>query len=147
MTARRDELLGMLEQEFGVMIRRARRVIGERARSVHPDLQPSSYLMLGHVRAHGPLRASTMSAVFDLDKGAVSRQVQHLLDLGFIEGTPDPADGRATLLSISDEGARRLDEVREQRRKWLDDKLDDWDEAALGDFTGMLIRYNNAMGR
>ena len=29
-----------LEQEVGVMIRRIRRVIGERARAVHPDLQP-----------------------------------------------------------------------------------------------------------
>ena len=35
-----------LEQEVGVLIRRVRRVIGERARLVHPDLQPASYLLL-----------------------------------------------------------------------------------------------------
>ena len=44
-TARADLLTG-LEQEVGVMIRRIRRVIRERAHAVHPDLQSSSYLML-----------------------------------------------------------------------------------------------------
>jgi hypothetical protein len=42
----RAEELGRLEQEVGVLIRRVKRVIGERARAVHPDLQPASYLML-----------------------------------------------------------------------------------------------------
>ena len=44
MTSRADSLRA--SSEVGVLIRRIRRVIGERARAVHPDLQPASYLML-----------------------------------------------------------------------------------------------------
>ncbi len=39
-TMSRAETVRALEHEVGVLIRRVRRVIGERARAVHPDLQP-----------------------------------------------------------------------------------------------------------
>ena len=87
-----------------MLIRRVRRVIGERARAVHPDLQPPAYLMLGYVLDEGPIRASELCTVFDIDKGGISRQVQHLVDLGLVDRTPDPDDGRATLISVSDDG-------------------------------------------
>jgi DNA-binding MarR family transcriptional regulator len=143
----RAESIRLLEQEVGVLIRRVRRVIGERARAVHESLQPASYLMLGYVSEFGPIRASAMAEIFDIDKGAISRQVQHLIDLGLIERTPDPADGRATLLSTTDEAARRLEDVAEHRRKWLDEQLGDWSDAQLNGFIRELGRYNAALSQ
>jgi len=128
-------------------VRRVRRVIRERARLVHPELQPSSYLMLGHLRDAGPLRASAMCEVFDLDKGAVSRQVQHLLDLGLVDRTPDPDDGRATLIAVSDEGLRRMADVADHRRKLLDERLSGWTAEELAAFVDQLSRYNAALGQ
>ncbi len=84
----RAESLRMLESEVGVLIRRVRRVIGERARALHPDLPASSYLMLTTVAQNGPLRASALAEQFDMDKGAISRQVRHLADLGLLDCTP-----------------------------------------------------------
>ena len=87
-----------------MLIRRIRRVIGERARAVHEDLQPASYLMLAWLASDGPgAGRRRWSRTFDIDKGAVSRQVQHLVDLGLVERTPDPDDGRATLVAASDD--------------------------------------------
>lgn len=146
MTTARPDALRELEREVGVLIRRVRRVIGERARLVHPDLQSSSYLMLGYVVDHGPLRASAMSTIFDVDKGAISRQVQHLVDLGLVDRTPDPDDGRATLISVSDEGARRFRDVTEHRRKWFDERLGDWTAEEILAFAGTMHRYNQALG-
>jgi hypothetical protein len=57
----RSEELGRLEQEVGVLIRRVKRVIGERARAVHPELQPASYLMLTYLADQGPRRSSELS--------------------------------------------------------------------------------------
>ena len=145
-TLDRGDALKDLEVEVGVLIRRVRRVIGERARAVHPDLLPSSYLMLGYVRDHGPLRASAMCTVFEIDKGAISRQVQHLLDLGLVDRAPDPEDGRATLLSVSDEGVRRLEVVAEERRELLAERLGDWPVEELREFAVSLRRYNDALG-
>jgi DNA-binding MarR family transcriptional regulator len=141
-TSTRTDLLGGLEQEVGVMIRRIRRVIGERSRAVHPDLQASAYLMLSWLTTNGPQRASAMAEAFDIDKGAISRQVQHLADLGLVDRTPDPDDGRAALVSASAEAVARLTEVHDDRRRWLDDRLDDWPEADLSEFVRLLGRYN-----
>nr|WP_221634299.1 MarR family transcriptional regulator [Nocardioides luti] len=135
----------MLEQEVGVLIRRVKRVIGLRARAVHPDLQPSSYLMLAFLAEKGPLRSSAMAETFDIDKGAISRQVQHLTELGLVDRTPDPDDGRASLVSASDEAVRRLNAVAADRRTWLDERLGDWTDDELTGFVDVLGRYNRAL--
>jgi DNA-binding MarR family transcriptional regulator len=143
----RAESLRLLEQEVGVLIRRVRRVIGERARAVHADLQPAAYLMLGHLAEHGPMRASSMAEAFDVDKGAISRQVQHLIDLGLVDRSPDPADGRATLLSANAAAVDRLEAVADLRRRHLQERLGDWDDDELADLAGTLQRYNATLGR
>ena len=141
----RAEELGRLERELGVLIRRVRRVIGERARAVHPDLQPASYLMLTFLVAEGPQRSSVVSERFNVDKGAISRQVQHLCDLGLLVREPDPADGRAMLISASPDAVHRLEAVDRDRRRWLDEQPAEWTEADLRDFVGGLSRYNTAL--
>jgi DNA-binding MarR family transcriptional regulator len=141
----RADSLRQLEHEVGVLIRRIKRVIGERAQAVHQDLQPASYLMLGYLAEQGPLRASAMAEVFHIDKGAISRQVQHLVELGLVARTPDPADGRATLVAATDDAVRRMADVAEHRRKWLDEQLGDWSDEELLDFVKVLGRYNEAL--
>ena len=44
----RIRTLHALEQEVGILMRRVRRALSERAALVHPSLQPSSYVMLAH---------------------------------------------------------------------------------------------------
>src|SRR4051794_38639937 len=144
MTSRADSLRH-LEREVGVLIRRIKRVIGERARAVHPDLQPASYLMLSWLVDQGPVRATSMVENFNIDKGAVSRQLQHLDDLGLVVRTPDPDDGRANLVAVSDDARRRLADVAEHRRKWLDEQLGDWTAEELENFATTLEKYNSAL--
>lgn len=141
----RPESLRLLEHEIGVLIRRIRRVIGVRARAVHADLQPASYLMLAHLAESGPLRSSAIAETFDVDKGAVSRQVQHLVDLGLVARTPDPEDGRASLVSATEDAVRRMADVAAQRREWLDERLGGWSDDELTSFVAGLGRYNSAL--
>ena len=129
--APRPESLTRLEQEVGVLVRRIRRVIAERAGAVHAELQPASYLMLAHVAEHGPMRASTVADLFSIDKGAISRQVTHLIELGLIEKSRDPEDGRAWLLTATPDAR---------------DRLDDWESGDLETFTALLARYNESLG-
>jgi DNA-binding MarR family transcriptional regulator len=142
--SRADEL-GRLEEEVGVLIRRVRRVIGDRARAVHDDLQPASYLMLSYLVTSGPQRSSVLSERFGVDKGAISRQVQHLVDLGLLDRAPDPVDGRATLVSASADAVRRMEAILSERRHWLDERLNEWSEDDLRDFASGLARYNSAL--
>lgn len=144
-SASRPESLRQLEHEVGVLIRRIRRVIGERSRAVHPDLQPASYLLLAYLAESGPMRSSAIAGTFDVDKGAISRQVQHLVDLGLVDRQPDPDDGRATLVSASESAVRRLAEVSSERRRWLDERLSDWSDDDLRGLVESLGRYNGAL--
>lgn len=141
----RADTLRDLETEVGVLIRRVRRVIGERARLVHPSLQPASYLILTTIAQDQPVRASAISELFDVDKGAISRQVRHLVDLGLLTHEKDPADARASLLSLTDEARTRLADVTEHRQKQLGEKLSDWSDEALSSFVAELSRYNASL--
>ena len=141
----RADTLRDLEHEVGVLIRRVRRVIGERARAVHPDLMPASYLMLTYLAQNGAMRSSAVAEKFDIDKGAISRQVQHLTELGLLVRVPDPDDGRASLVSASDDALRRIAVIGDDRRKWLDERLGEWSAAELTDFVAGLSRYNAAL--
>jgi len=130
-----------------VLVRRIRRVIAERARLVHPDLQPASYLMLSHVAENGPMRASSVADLFTVDKGAISRQVTHLMELGLVQKTRDPEDGRAWLLSATPDAKERLRTVTEQRRTYLAERLEGWEAGDLELFTDLLARYNDSLGQ
>lgn len=130
-----------------MLVRRIRRVIAERARLVHPDLQPASYLMLSHVAENGPMRASAVADLFTVDKGAISRQVTHLMELGLVEKSRDPEDGRAWLLSATPDAVQRLRTVAEQRRTYLAERLDGWEAGDLERFTDLLARYNDSLGQ
>lgn len=134
-----------LERELSTLIRRLKRVVAERAAEVHPELQPAAYWILTHLEHHGSQRAATVADHLELDKGAVSRHVQHLLDLGLLDRSPDPADGRATLLSLSEDGARRLSTVDQHRRQWFDEVLGSWDDDELAGFADDLSRYNRTL--
>lgn len=141
----RADTLRLLEREVGVLIRRVKRVIHERARTVHPDLQPASYLMLSWLADSGPVRPSAMVESFSIDKGAVSRQLQHLVDLGLVDRIPDPDDGRASLVSISEDARRRLQVVAADRRAWLSQQLGGWSDEELTGFATTLGRYNETL--
>ena len=134
-----------LENEIAVLARRIRRVIAERARMLHPELSAVSYSILGALVHSGPHRASELVELFSVDKGAVSRHIQFLQELGFVERTPDPEDRRAAIIAISAEGIRRLEEVSTQRREEVGASLADWTEAELEQFVLALGRYNAAL--
>ncbi|HET7684172.1 MAG TPA: MarR family transcriptional regulator [Marmoricola sp.] len=141
----RVEMLRGLEHEIGILLRRVRKVIGERAYLVHPELNTSAYFLLGTLTEFGPRRASELADLFQLDKGAVSRVVHQLMELELVERTPDPEDGRASILRVTEVGRQRMAEVSELRRRQLSDKLGEWDDADLDQLVAYLARYNAAL--
>lgn len=128
-----------------MLIQRVKRLIGERARTLHPDLHPVTYLLLSHVIQHGPVRAAELVEAFGMDKGGVSRQVQHLCDLGLVEREDDPADRRAMLIVASDLAHARVRELQQARTAVVDERLGEWSDDDLADFVHRLALYNQAL--
>ena len=144
-THTRNDDLRRIESEVGSLIRRVKRVMGERAREVHPELHPMTYFILTHLAASGPMRGADLSDAFGMDKGGVSRQVQALVDLGLVERQPDPEDRRAILLDATDEGRSRLATVNRNRSDRFDQRLSGWSDADLSLFASQLASYNLAL--
>ena len=129
-------------EELRVISRRFKRLVAERAAEVHPQLQSASYHLLAYLVENGATRASDLACRFEIDKGAISRQLQHLVDLGLAERTPDPEDGRAQLVSASPEAARLITEVMATQRRAQRARLSGWSDAELKTLASQLGRFN-----
>lgn len=141
------ETLVGLEHEVGILVRRIRRVLAERAAGVDDRLSTPSFLMLTYLAENGSRRSADIVEHFDIDKGAISRQVHQLTELGLVTRSPDPQDGRAQLIEVTARGHTRLREMSERRRSMLVQRLSDWDDADLAMFVELLGRYNASLGQ
>jgi DNA-binding MarR family transcriptional regulator len=142
---RRHAAIRALEHEIGALLRRIRRGLNDRAMQVHPDLNLVTYMMLSTLEEHGPRRAADLAETFALDKGSVSRAVHQLVALGLVARSPDPTDGRASVLAVTDEAVRRLAKVHEHRRETFDHRLAAWEPAEIEDLADRLARFNRAL--
>ena len=100
--------------------------VRQQAPRQHPQVDPMAYPLLFNLQG-GPLRVSALAEVVHSDVSTVSRQVSTLVDLGFVTRGPDPDDGRAQALTLTDEGNDLLHRLRTMREQWLQGLLADWD--------------------
>jgi DNA-binding MarR family transcriptional regulator len=132
----------VVERELVMMFRRARNVSMAVASQVHPDLDPASYSLLLMVDDAGSLRGMDVADRTGLDKSTVSRQIATLVDLDLLERVPDPDDGRARRIQLSDLGRERLAEVRRQRSKHLRREFASWSTEDLRHLARLLAKLN-----
>jgi DNA-binding MarR family transcriptional regulator len=134
-----------LERELTVLLRRARASQGEMAREVHPDLESSAYGLLVRLDEGGRQRATELAAYIGVGKATMSRQLRALEELGLIAREPDPADGRAWLVALTQEGHDRVSRVREARRARYARRLADWDPREVVELARLLHQLNRGM--
>lgn len=134
---------GALEREFAIFVRRARAASERMSREVHPDLDASAYGLLVCLRGHGPHRPSDLADHVGVGKATITRQLKPLEALGFIERLPDPDDGRAHLIALTEKGQERMTTVREARRDRMHEHLASWPEDDIRTLTTLLGRFND----
>ena len=122
----RTEAVRALEAEFGELINRFRRVISENANRVSPGMLPGAYKVFTTIVRRESITLSALAESLMADKGQISRTVRELEQLGLIERTPDPEDGRSSLLSPTPEGLERLAQARAPQERTLVDALEEW---------------------
>ncbi|MBQ0995844.1 MarR family transcriptional regulator [Streptomyces sp. RK62] len=134
-----------LERELTVLFRRARAKQGEMAREVHPDLESAAYGLLVRLDESGQLRATELAAYIGVGKATMSRQLRALEDLGLVAREPDPADGRAWLVHLTEEGRRRVAKVREARRARYVAQMSHWEREEVAELARLLNQLNRGM--
>jgi DNA-binding MarR family transcriptional regulator len=131
-----------LERELAVFLRRARASSGEMARSLHPGLESAAYGLLVRLEESGALRATELAGYFGVGKATMSRQLRALEELGLVVREPDPADGRASLVRLTEEGLARFRQVRDARRERYVARLADWDRGEIAELARLLHQLN-----
>ena len=134
-----------LERELSVLLRRARGSWAQMAREVHPELEPAAYGLLLRLEEVGGARLTDLSTYFGVGKPTVSRQVRLLERLGLVQRHADANDGRAQELQLTEDGLRRVREVRQARRKQFRTLLASWDQAEVEDLGWLLRRFNEVL--
>ena len=99
--------------------------VRQQAPRQHPQVDPMAYPLLFNLAA-APMRVSALAEAVHSDVSTVSRQVSTLVELGFVTRGPDPDDGRAQALTLTDEGLVLLHAIREGRDRWLQGLLARW---------------------
>lgn len=120
----RTELAARLRLAVGRLHRRIR-IDG---RESIPPLQLSALVT---VEDHGPLRLSELARREAVTAPTMSRVLGALDEQGLVVRTPDPQDARGVLITLSEAGASRLDEVRTHRTALVARRLTRLDSAQL----------------
>ncbi|MCR2784757.1 MULTISPECIES: winged helix DNA-binding protein [unclassified Microbacterium] len=105
------------------------------------DIQPVYILGLG-----GPQRASDLATNLRVTRPTMSKQLSRLDAAGLIAKSPDPADGRATIVSLTEAGARVFALLVAQGLEMIDGALHDWDAAERRTFAELTLRFVRAVG-
>ncbi|MBW0091455.1 MarR family transcriptional regulator [Pseudonocardia sp. KRD-184] len=143
--AAHDEAVQRLEREISLLLRRSRSVLRTLATRLHPDVDAASYAVLLAIARSSPLRLVDLAEEFGLDKSTMSRQISSLLALGLLRRRPDPEDGRAFLLELSDGGRERLEEVSRARHEEFRSRLASWSADDVGTLADGLTRLATSL--
>jgi len=100
------------------IVRTARRLRQEAAGEAS-GLTPTATATLASIEHHGPLTPSELADIERVKRPTMTRTLGCLERAGLIERTPDPADGRSSLIAINAAGRERLRRLRGRKNAYL----------------------------
>jgi DNA-binding MarR family transcriptional regulator len=111
--ARSAALATELRAVFGRLKRRLREQVGD------GDLTPSQISVLLRLEREGPRTTSNLARLEGMRPQSMGSVIAPLQAAGLVSGRPDPADGRQTLLSLTESCRKWVEEGRAARQDWL----------------------------
>jgi DNA-binding MarR family transcriptional regulator len=131
-------LAAELRAIFGKLKRKLREQ-GERN-----DLAPSQVSVLLRLEKDGPAAVSSLARAEGMRPQSMSAIMTSLLEAGLVDGSPDPNDGRQTLISLSRKCQKLFKEGRAARQDWLtttiQKKFSSQEQEKLAAAVGLLTR-------
>jgi DNA-binding MarR family transcriptional regulator len=101
----------------------------------------SAHVILLLIAMHGPLRVADLAVKMCVDASTVSRQTAWLVNDGLLRRTSDPADGRASVLALTDRGESVAATVAKRRRELFSRIINDWPDGDVQIFSSLLRRF------
>lgn len=86
-------------------------------------LTPSRYTALAILLKRGTMRTGDLAAAMAISRPTATRLVDALEEADLIDRAPDPADGRATVVALSEQGQSVIREIRSEATSGLRDNI------------------------
>jgi DNA-binding MarR family transcriptional regulator len=134
---------GEVADALGRLLQRGTRarLYGRLTAGLDEALDEATYPVISGLARTGSRSAAQLAADVGLDRSVVSRHATRLERSGLIERRPDPADQRATLLSLTGYGRQAVQEMRQRLAAVFDEYLDDWPAPEATLFATLLRRF------
>lgn len=135
-----EHSLETIDLELAILVRR----ITSMSTKKFGNLDRSAYLLLHQIISHGPAGVKAFADELQLDISTVSRQVAALENKGYVYRIPDPLDGRAYSLQITELGTSEFNDYQQLRFEKIADILKGWSEEERQLFGQLLRKYNRS---
>lgn len=110
----------------------------------HDEVDTAAYPVLFSLATQGPVRVSDLSTAIHSEISTVSRQVTLLVGLGLATKAPDPSDGRAHVVELTDGGRTVVADIQASRAAWFQQLLEYW-PGEVDTFTHDLRRLGDVL--
>src|SRR5215470_3111168 len=118
-TVASDEHLAEAAAQLRMAIVRTARRLRQEAAAETSGLTPTSVAALVTIERHGPLTPSELAEIERVKRPTVTRTLGCLEREGLVDRTPDPADGRSSLVAVNGAGRERLRRLRSRKNAYL----------------------------
>ncbi len=117
--------------------------IGRRLKAKQPGdtIDHSAHIVLFVLRCNGALRLSDLAGRLELDASTTSRHIRSLEQLGLVRRSPDPDDGRAFRVELTDEGIEQWEASARHRMELLSAAMEGWSEEDVQTFERLMTRF------
>jgi DNA-binding MarR family transcriptional regulator len=109
---------------------------------VEPGLDRSATLLLIPLLHNGSMRLRDLAHARGADPSTVSRQAAQLVQAGLVSSEPDPVDGRARRLALTESGRAVCRRMTEARGAAIADALHGWSDTQLTTFVRLFRDFN-----
>ncbi|MEV0297852.1 MarR family transcriptional regulator [Nocardia sp. NPDC050710] len=104
-------------------------------------VDPAAFAVLFRLLQDGPMRSGALAEAVYSDASTVSRQVAQLVERELVERMADPADGRATVLAVTERGRAVAEQIRRRRHENLTRVTAEWTPENLSLFAELLRQF------
>ncbi|MGG4142792.1 MarR family winged helix-turn-helix transcriptional regulator [Paenibacillus algorifonticola] len=106
-------------------------------------LQPAAFLIVRWLLSYGATSATALAEATAMDRSSVSRLVNQLKGLHYVQSETAPEDRRGVRLSLTELGRERTLEALKEKESAFYASISQWDDATLKQFTEMLQNFNS----
>lgn len=131
-----------LAKDIRALVGKLKRRLREQA--APGDLTPSQISVLLRLEREGAATTSSLARLEGMRPQSMGAVIAPLEAAGLVSGTPDPKDGRQTILSLTDACRKWVEEGRAARQDWLtrtlEARLSRQEQDTLGEAITLLKR-------